>query len=87
MAQRSRAIFLLYEALDTRLSSGEEGLSQLEFGAVILSAVVLQAEGRIWRGASSLHARSLAPLVKARCFGMTTAVVVTSFQSVWPVLA
>jgi hypothetical protein len=40
-------------------------------GGVILSEAVVQAELRIWRGASSLHARSLAPLVKARCFGMT----------------
>jgi hypothetical protein len=38
---------------------------------VMLSAAVFQAERSIWRGSSTLHARSLVPLVKARDFGMT----------------
>jgi hypothetical protein len=38
---------------------------------VTLSAAVFQAKGSIWRGSSTLHGRSLAPLVKAQVFGMT----------------
>jgi hypothetical protein len=39
--------------------------------AIILSEAVVQAERRILRGASMLHARCLGPLVKVRAFGMT----------------
>ena len=43
------------------------------FGGVILSGAVLQAERRISRDRLCVrdHARSLAPLVKTRGFGMT----------------
>jgi len=50
-------------------------VTQLEFlfQGVILSEAVVQAERRILRGVSLLHARSLAPLVKTRGFGKTPA--------------
>ena len=41
------------------------------FTGVILSVAVFQAERRIQRAADPCRARSLAPLVKARGFGMT----------------
>ncbi|SPF32645.1 exported hypothetical protein [Candidatus Sulfotelmatobacter kueseliae] len=41
------------------------------FGGVIPSAAAFQAERGISRGAVSVRARSLGPLVKARAFGMT----------------
>jgi hypothetical protein len=48
-------------------------IAKLELDGVILSEAVVQAERRISRGAAarSTRARSLAPLVKARGFGMT----------------
>src|SRR5579859_5516209 len=55
---------------------GKEVVAQFSlFRCVILSEAVVQAERRILRGASVLHARSLAPLVKTRGFGKTPKVV------------
>jgi hypothetical protein len=54
------------------------------FKAYILSEAVVQAERRISRAASVLHARSLVPLVKARDFGMTPATEVERSVSTSP---